>query len=229
MMKKLIIIALVIVTVVAVAGCAAQVRPKSSESTSDQNQHFEQEQFTNISETSQLLSPEQGLADKPQEDTEMEATFRELVDNNYFCITTLFYYGVLPFDASGAANDGQFATVKSDEFNNIDAIRSFLTKTYTQSEVDRLINHYINGTPLYFDNKGALMVDLSQASYAGMPTPWESYTVTIVNKDDGKWIFTVDAQYPSDPLREGPSNGIYSFCAVYEDGWKLSEMVYRPD
>lgn len=159
----------------------------------------------------------------------MESTFRELVDSNYFCITTMFYYGVLPFDASGATSDEQFATVKSDKFNNVDAIRSFLTKTYTQAEVDRLLNHYIDGTPLYIDNEGALMVDLSQASYAGMPTPWESYTVTIVSIDDEKCIFTVDAQYPSDPLREGPNNGIYSFCAIYEDGWKLSEMVYRPD
>lgn len=228
-MKKAIIIVLVIAVVVAVVGCTSQVQPNASGSASDQSQHLEEQQFTNNSESSQLLSTEQGIADKPQEDIEMESTFRELVDSNYFCITTLFYYGVLPFDATGAASDDQFATVKSDEFNNIDALRAFLTKTYTQAEVDRLLNHYIDGTPLYVDNEGALMVDLSQASYAGMPTPWESYTVTIVSKDDEKCVFTVDAQYPSDPLREGPSNGVYSFCAIYEDGWKLSEMVYKPD
>lgn len=227
-MKKA-IIALLLAIVVSVGGCAAQVQPNSTESTSAQSINTEGQQSTINSETGQLLSAEQESGNKPQEDSDMEPILRELVDSNYICITTMFYYGVLPFDISEGVDNDQFATVKSEEFDNIDTLRAFLGKTYTQSEVDRLLNHYIDGNPLYVDDGGALKVDLSQASFAGMPTPWESYTVTIVSKDDERCIFTVDAQYPPDPLREGSNNAVYPFCAVYEGGWKLSKMVYTPD
>lgn len=226
-MKKVVIALLLMITVL-VGGCA-QAQSNSPENTSAQTIESAGVQSKPNSEASQLHSTEQESADRSQEDSEMESILRELVDNNYTCITTMFYYGTLPFDTYEGADDDQFAAVKSDEFDNIETIRSFLGKTYTQKEVERLITHYINGSPLYVDDGGTLMIDLSQATFAGMPTLWENYTITIVNKNDEKCLFTVETQYPSDPLHEGPNNAAYSFCAVYESGWKLSEMVYKPN
>lgn len=226
-MKKVVIALLLVIA--AMGGGCAQARSNSLESTSTQTIANAGVQSNPNSEASQLHSTEQESADKSQEDSEMESILRKLVDNNYTCITTMFYYGTLPFDTSEGAGDGQFVAVKSDEFDNIETIRSFLGKTYTQKEVERLITHYIDGSPLYVDDGGALMIDLSQATFAGMPTPWENYTITIVSQTDKKCFFTVEAKYPLDPLREGPNNAAYSFCAVYESGWKLSEMVYKPN
>lgn len=228
-MRKAIILSLLLALVVSAGGCAAQMKPRSSENPNSQILNTEEQQTAVGSKSDQQTDTEQETVDKPQEDSEMEQILRELVDNNYICISTMFYYGVLPFDTSEAAEDAQYVTVQSEEFSSIEALRAFLAKTYTQSEVDRLLNRYRDGNPLYVDDGGVLKVNLSQASYAGMVAPWESYTISVVSKDDEKCIFTVDAQYPSDPLREGPNHAVYSFCAVYESGWKLSEMVFKPD
>ncbi len=157
----------------------------------------------------------------------MEQTLRKLVDGNYSCITTMFYYGVLPYNTSEYSED-KCATVQSSEFKSVEDLRNYLVKTYTQEEVNMILTKYIDGNPLYLDEDGVLKVDLSQASFAGMPVPWRDYTIEIQSLNDIECTFVVTAFFEDDPIREGPDSANYAFCAKLEDGWKLTKMVYQP-
>lgn len=226
-MKRLFSIVLIVALITCLYGCAAQNSPSTTQvGATGVADTYEPSDST---ESSQDTTEEPGTTEYLQEDPEMEQTLRDLVDSNYLCITTMFYYGALPYDAAEDIGDTQFATVQSDEFDSLEALKSFLSQTYTQAEVDRLLSSYTNGSPLYVEDNGVLKIDLSQASFAGMPAPWESYSIEIVSQDDNRCVFTVRAHYPDDPLREGPSDVNYSFCAVQESGWKLTEMVSRPE
>lgn len=224
-MKKVIVLLAVILTI-CMCGCSAQ-GDVSLATNQDNHGVSNSGQTTFHSETAHYNSTDIEEVTLPQGDNEMEQTLRKLVDSNYSCITSMFYYGVLPYDTSEYSED-KHATVQSSEFKSVEDLRNYLVKTFTQEEVNMILTKYIDGNPLYLDEDGVLKVDLTQASFAGMPVPWRDYTIEIQSLNHDECMFVVTAFFEDDPIREGPDSASYAFCAKLEDGWKLTKMVYQP-
>lgn len=163
-----------------------------------------------------------------EEDSNMLETLNKLVDDNYICITKLFYFGHLPYGDVEMDGDIPFAKIDSEEFKTYDDIKRFLEGIYVQEEVDRLLNNYFEGQPLYFDKDGILYLYLDQASNAGMPIGWKDYSIEIVDESDDRCVFEVTAEYIEDELRVGDDEGKYTFVAINNNGWRLETAVSDP-
>lgn len=158
----------------------------------------------------------------------MLETFNKLVDDNYTCITKLFYFGHLPYGDIEMDGDVAYAKVDSEEFKSLVDIKNFLNGIYVTDEVDRLLNNYFDEQPLYFDKDGVLYLYLAQASNAGMPMAWKDYSIEIVEQTSDRCIFEVTATYNVDELFEGDPEAKYTFVAVNNDGWRLETAVSNP-
>lgn len=162
------------------------------------------------------------------EEGNMLEILKKLVDDNYICITKLFYFGHLPYGDVEMDGDVAYAKVISEEFRSISDVKNFLEAIYVVDEVDRLLNYYFEGQPLYFDKGGALYLYLAQASNAGMPMEWKNYSIEIVEQTTERCIFEVTATYNADEFLEGDTEAKYTFVAVNSNGWRLETAESNP-
>lgn len=162
------------------------------------------------------------------EEKKMEKVLRSLVNNNYDCITQLFYYGHLPYNADSIDEVNHTAIVDSKKFATLNDIKQYLSTFYVDKEVDRLLNDYFESNPLYFEENGFLRINLDQASNAGIPVEWKNFTVESINVDGDTCSFSVKVEYDIDELYVGDPVATYEFNAVNNDGWKLVKAVYKP-
>ena len=193
-------------------------------SVQENNDVVSKENATSVSQNTQI----EDNTTSNMEDNDMLETLNKLVDENYTCITQLFYFGHLPYGDVEMDGDVAFAKVISEEFKTFNDIKTFLDGIYVQEEVNRLLNNYFDEQPLYFDKDGTLYLYLSQASNAGMPMAWKDYSIEVVEQTSDRCVFEVTATYNADELLEGDTEGKYIFVAVNNDGWRLETAVSNP-
>ncbi len=163
--------------------------------------------------------------DSDTEEFRMENTMKELVNENYTCITELFYYGNLPYGEVIIEDGEAIAEIESDKFKSLQDIETYLSKIYVSDEVERLIDNYLNNQPLYFEKNGGLYLYVEQSTSAGLPAPWDSFKIEIVNSSENECEFNAIVKYMYDTENEYE----YSFKAIKENSWKLCSVVYKPN
>lgn len=155
----------------------------------------------------------------------MEKLMRELVQKNYICITEMFYFGNLPYENTEIDGTDEVAKVQSNEYQTLADLKVYLDGIYVADEVDRLINNYFDGRPMYFEKNGALYLYINQTTSAGIPLPWESFEINILHSSEDSCSFEAVVKYTTDE----PENNVFSFEARNEDGWKLVTVVKNPN
>lgn len=173
----------------------------------------------------QLQTESNNTESDNMEECSMENTMEELVNQNYICITELFYYGNLPYGEIVVENGAAVAEVKSDKYKTLKDIQAFLSRVYTSDEVEKLLNNYMNDKPLYFEKDGKLYLYVEQSTSAGLPVPWENFDIIIVSNSDKECKFNAIVRYKYDEKAQYE----YSFKAIKEDAWKLSSVVCKPN
>lgn len=158
---------------------------------------------------------------------DMTEVLKELVDRNYDCISRIFYYGYLSYDAESVVND--VAIVTSDEFATLEDLKRYLEDIYVPVEVERLLYDYFEGEPMYVDVDGMLAVDVMHISGAGMAVPWDSYSIEKIEMDGDKCSFAVLVKYQVGEGFVGVSEEQYCFQATLDEKWRLDRVVYLPE
>jgi len=161
-----------------------------------------------------------------EENDDMFSVLKELVDENYYCITELFCYGNLSYDLNSVNNEK--AIVTSERFKSISDLKEYLLQIYIEQEVERLLNQYSDGEPFYFEQDGKLYINVNRVVGAGLGRPWNSYDIVILNQSEKSCSFAVKVTYEEDELYVGDSEERYLFEAVYEEKWLLKEIVNKP-
>lgn len=144
-----------------------------------------------------------------------------LVNNNFYVITHLFGYGVLPHEVHDETAKAGIVTSK--QFTSLESIKSFLSQTYLSGEVDRLINCFFDNRGVYFEKDGQLFVWADQIPGAGYFGKVDQYQISLISRSDKEIVFEVRLPIYTDPGTEAEEKK-YIVKALYENGWKLTEL-----
>ncbi len=161
-----------------------------------------------------------------EEENAIKEIMRELVEENYTCITELFYFGNLPHGQVEMNGNVPIAKVESSKYKTLEELKAHLYGIYTSEEADRLIYNYFDERPLYFEKDGELYINVDQTSAAGIPIPWESFEINIRSYDANMCSFVAEVTFIEDAKIN--EKGIYSFEAVNSDGWRLKAVIKSP-
>ena len=113
----------------------------------------------------------------------MVETLKKLVENNYKCITELFYFGNLPYIETAINGEAPIAKVSSDEYKSLSDIEGFLNEIYIPDQVEELMHDYFEGA-LYLEHEGTLCLYANKTTSAGIPIPWKDFEIEIINVSD---------------------------------------------
>ena len=156
----------------------------------------------------------------------MKAVLSELVSKNYFCISTLFYYGNLEYRTEDT--NSEIGYVNSKQFPNLESLQTYLQSVYVDTEVERLLYTYFEERPLYFEIDNRLAVHISQVSGVGMARPWKDFVVNEPDVMADKCSFSVTVSYEEDENCDDPNEETFLFSATKDEEWKLDRVVYFP-
>ncbi len=156
-----------------------------------------------------------------------EAVIRELLDGNFFCMSSIFGSGNLGYTGEPVQGDNIYR-VASDIFADYAEFENYVSSIYCAAEADRLMYNYpYEGSQMYLDIDGELCIDINLAGAKGYYADWSDCKIIINSVSDDRCEFTAvgSIEEPAEvPVKEEyPVDG----AAVLENGkWVLEKTIY---
>ncbi|MGN0674663.1 MAG: hypothetical protein ACI4KG_02845 [Oscillospiraceae bacterium] len=185
-----------------------QITEQNNESTDD----------TAVSETE--------LSEESKDDID-EAVIRKLLDENFFCMRSIFGWGNLGYTGEPVQGDNIYR-VENDIFADYAEFENYIRSIYCNDEADRLMYNYpYEDSQMYLDIDGELCIDINLAGAKGYYVDWSDCKIIInfVSEDRCEFTAIGSIEEPAEvPVKEEyPVDG----AAVLENGkWVLEKAIY---
>ncbi len=181
------------------------------------------------------LKPEDTMSESDNSNisNETEASLRSLVEDNFYCLENVLFFGSLPYKDVPLA-DGTYFEVDSDKFSDFKELSDYFYSVYSDDIAGFYMTSYPSGVGAYADVDGKLAImpgivaDGSQYDF-----DFTEFEIADVNADNGTYNFNVivdvivydNANVNNDSYKTVIEDALIGFEAKTEDdGIRLTGM-----
>jgi len=177
------------------------------------------------------LKPEDPMSESTVSD-EIEASLCSLVEDNFYCLENVLFFGSLPHKDVTLA-DGTWFEVNSEKFPDYAAFEKYMYSVYSDDIADFYLTSYPSGAGAYVDVDGTLAIMPGiVADGQTIDVDFTDFDIANISENDGTYSFDVladikitDTTDESSPDYQTLEDALIGFEAKTEDdGIRLTGM-----